>query len=299
MNRYDLVIQLGSQVKFVPTETGGYYELAEHTDMRTRAAVSVINTSIAPRLMILGGSNFGVRYDDQNIFNAQHPTQKTPIFTFEAFAKSDFHRKSEAAVIKDVLLAKYNVDPGKVLAETLSATTEENAEFLNIILKRRPMFTGNERIGILTLLYHMERALPVFRKAGLNVEPLFAENILAMSDDPINPMPSGNIDQICKYYSTPKSGKQYDVDRIRQLLTEGKSLEELIFPWWSTTVFSEWVCADGTSEELEKWNTYCIQAFTKEEAVKKLKDGYKIRVSEFENYVKGPFESLEQARRAY
>lgn len=238
--RFDLVCQLGSQVKFVVTETGGYYELAEHTDMRTRASVGVIATGIAPCLMILGGSNFGVRYDDKSIFNAQHPTQKTAVYTFEAFAKSDFYRKSEAAVIKDVLVTQYSMNPGQIFAETLSSTTEENAEFLKIILRRRPMFTGNEKIGILTLLYHMEDkidsetgerkpgALSIFRKTGLNVEPLFAENILAMSDDPKNPLPNGNINQIYKYYSTPKGGKQYDVDRIRNFLTEGKSLYELM-----------------------------------------------------------------------
>ncbi len=227
--QFDLVCQLGSQVKFVPDKSGGHHELAEHTDMRTRASVSILNAGIAPRLIVLGGSNFGVRYDDDKIFGAQHPTQKTPIFTFEAFANSEaFDHKSEATVIKEIIVAKYGIQSSKIFAETLSATTDENASFLAIILKRRPMFTGNEKIGILTLLYHMERAFPILKKAGLNVEPVFAENILAMSDNPADPMPNGNINQICKYYSTPKGGKQYPVDRIRQLLTESKSLEELM-----------------------------------------------------------------------
>jgi len=219
--RFDLVCQLGSQVKFVPTDTGGYYELAEHTEMRTRAAAGIINNGIAPRLIILGGSNFGVRYDDQGIFNAQHPTQSSANFSFEAFANSDFTRKSEAAVIKDALVKHYGVGSEKVFAETLSATTEENAEFLKIILKRRPMFTGSEKVGILTLLYHMKRALPVFHEAGLNVEPVFAEDILAGECHE-------QVDAICEYYSAPKGGKQYDVDRIRDLLSKGRSLIELL-----------------------------------------------------------------------
>ena len=106
---------------------------------------------------------------------------------------------------------------------------------MKIMLKRRPMFTGNEKLAILTLLYHMSDsivkapegdkrkpgALAVFRSAGLNVDPLFAENVLADSG-------SREIERVCEYYKTPKGGKQYDVDRMRDLLTEGKSLTEMM-----------------------------------------------------------------------
>src|SRR5437868_2955324 len=125
--RFDLVCQLGSQVMY----EDGRYKLAPHTLMRTVASAIVLTKGIAPRLMVLGGSNFGVRYDDTAIFNDQHPTQKKPIFTFEAFADSDFHRKSEAAVIKDVLVDRLGAPfSKKILAETLSSTTDENAAFL-------------------------------------------------------------------------------------------------------------------------------------------------------------------------
>jgi hypothetical protein len=209
-HRYDLVIHLGSQVQFVDSQ----YKLAPHTRMRTEASAIVLNTGIAPRLMISGGSNFGVRYNDTEIL-------KPPVFTFEAFANADFNRKSEAAAIKEVLVNEFWLASSQIFAETLSSTTEENAEFVKIMLRRRPMFTGNERLAILTLLYHMEKALPVFRAAGLNVEPLFAENVLADSDPT-------QIERVCQYYSSPKGGKQYPVDRLRQLLTEGKSLSELM-----------------------------------------------------------------------
>lgn len=205
-HHYDLVIHLGSQVQFVD----GQYFLAPHTRMRTEASAVVLKTSIAPRLMVSGGSNFGVRYGDEGLL-------KPPVFTFEAFADADFFRKSEAAVIKEVLVNEFGLTSLCIFAETLSSTTEENAEFVKIVLRRRPMFTGNEKVAILTLLYHMEKALPVFRGAGLNVDPLFAENVLANND------PS-QIDRICDYYSTPKGGKLYPVGHVRQLLTEGKSL---------------------------------------------------------------------------
>ncbi len=258
MQYYDLVCQLGSQVmcKRENDEVHGmknYYSLAPHTQMRTMASAIILNKGIAPRLMVLGGSNFGVRYDDQKIFNDQHPTQKKPDFSFEAFAASDYYRKSEAAVIKDMLIAWLgapDVNSKKIFAETLSSTTEENAAFLAIILKRRPdpkspkgilgVDVGSEKIGILTLLYHMERAFPIFKKAGLNVEPVFAENIVVMDADAKArqtqrdielgdyPIDAYQIEEVCQYYSTPKGGKQYDVDRIRQLLTEGKSLAEMM-----------------------------------------------------------------------
>lgn len=210
MNRYDIVIQLGSQVQYVD----GQYQLAPHTLMRTEASAVVLRNGIAPRLIISGGSNFGVHYNDEGIL-------KPPVFSFEAFADADFQRKSEATSIKGVLVNEFGLPSTHIFAETLSSTTEENAEFVKVILKRRPMFTGNEKIAILTLLYHMQKALPVFQGAGLNVEPLFAENVLADSD-------SSQIERVCQYYSTPRGGKQYPVDHIRQLLIESKSLAELM-----------------------------------------------------------------------
>ncbi len=210
MKNYGLVIQLGSQVQF----GDGQYKLASHTRMRTEASAIVLRTGIASRLLISGGSNFGVRYNDAEIL-------KPPVFTFEAFADADFVRKSEAAAIKEVLINEFGLSSSQIFAETLSSTTEENAEFVKIILRRRPMFTGNEKIAILTQLYHMEKALPVFRAAGLNVEPLFAENVLA-DDDRMK------IDRIYQYYSTPKGGKQYPADLIRQALMEGISLSHLM-----------------------------------------------------------------------
>lgn len=211
MPRHNLVVQLGSQVQFI----NGKYVLAPHTQMRTEASALVIQKGIAPRLLISGGSNFGVRYDDATIL-------KPAVFTFEAFADADYRRRSEAAVIKDVLIKKHGIRSSAVFAETLSSTTEENAQFLKILLCRRPMFTGKESIAILTLLYHMEKALPVFRAAGLEVYPLFAENVLVDHGEP------GRLEDIIRYYSTPKGGKQYPIDKMRELLAFGTPLTEMM-----------------------------------------------------------------------
>lgn len=210
MKQYDLAIQLGSQVKCSPTG----YQLAPHTRMRTEASAIAIRNGVVQNLIITGGSNFGVRYDDEKILTPAN-------FSFAAFAKADFTRKSEAAVIKDFLVNEYGVESSRIFAETLSSTTEENAEFVKILLKRRPAFTGNETLAILTLLYHIEKALPVFINAGLAVEPLFAEELLATKGEQ-------DINNICVYYSTPKGGKQYDVVLMRRLLVEGRSLAEML-----------------------------------------------------------------------
>lgn len=206
MISYDLVIQLGSQVKYSPAG----YELAPHTAMRAAAAAIALKNGIAQNLMVSGGSNFGVRYDDQQLL-------KPADFSFSAFADAAFMRKSEAEVIKDFLVNEYGVESSRIFAETISATTEENAAFAAILLKRRPAFTGSEKIAVLTLLYHMEKALPLFIQAGLHADALFAENVLADHDPKW-------INKICEYYDTPRAGKQYPVSKIRLLLTEHKSL---------------------------------------------------------------------------
>jgi hypothetical protein len=192
--------------------------------MRTIAARYALENKVVDKLIICGGSNFGVRYDDQKVFGDQHPTQKTAIFTFEAFARSDFWRKSEAAVIKDALVKNFCQDAGKIFAEMLSATTEENVEFLKIILRRRPMFTGNERIAVLTQLYQMGKALPIFQKAGIVVEPLFVESVLVTYGAPENEW----LLTIYDYYKTPKGGKQYPIEKLLLMLSAGESLSPLM-----------------------------------------------------------------------
>jgi len=101
--------------------------------------------------------------------------------------------------------------------EALSTYTKEQGKILKILLERTT-FSGMNKIAILTLLYHMERALPTFRAIGLNIEPLFAEDLLG------EPW----IDRICEHYSVPKGGKQWDTNKIRELLSSGKSIGELL-----------------------------------------------------------------------
>jgi uncharacterized SAM-binding protein YcdF (DUF218 family) len=203
------VILLGSQVKI----QGDQYVLAPHTKLKAEAAGIAWQKGIINRFIISGGYNFEVRYTDEEIL-------KTPDFSFEAFARGH-QKKSEAEVIAKFLQKEYGVPLEAMYLEELSTTTQENAEILKVLLKRTPTFDFARRIGILTLIYHMERAFPVFKEAGLKVEPLFAEDLLALEG-------KSGINKVCEYYSVPKGGKQWPVDKIRELLSSGRSMGELL-----------------------------------------------------------------------
>jgi uncharacterized SAM-binding protein YcdF (DUF218 family) len=206
---YDLVIVLGSQIK----KEGKNYTLAPHTKLKAEAAGIAFKRGIVKRFIISGGYNLGVRYDEREIL-------KNPDFSFESFARARLE-KSEAQVIAEFLHKEYGVPIEAMYLEEISATTRENAEIVKIILSRKPTFGFVKTIGILTLIYHMEKALPIFKEVGLNVESIFAEDLLAMEGET-------GIKKVCEYYSILRSGKQWPVDKIKELLLEGRSIGELL-----------------------------------------------------------------------
>lgn len=208
MKRYDLVIILGSQVQ----KQVNQYTLALHTELKAQAAGIGWQKGIAEKFIISGGYNFWVRYDECQIFS-------NPDFSLKAFTLAR-REKSEAEVIRNYLIENYQIPEEAIFLEELSTTTEENAEILKILL-RRPTFAFAERIAILTLLFHMERALSIFRKAGLKVEPLFAEDLLVLGG-------KSRVDKIFQYYSSSKKGKQWNPGKIRELLLGGRSIREMI-----------------------------------------------------------------------
>ena len=202
------MILLGSQVK----KLHGQYALALHTELKARAAIIAWQERIAEKFMIFGGYNFWVRYGKNQILPETD-------FSFEAFTLAR-REKSEAEVIRDFM--KANGVPEEVMfLEELSSYTKEQAEILEILLKRTT-FSNINKIAILTLIYHMETALPVFQETiDLRVEGLFAENLLGLKGEP-------GIEMVDQYYSSPKGGKQWDRKKIRKLLSSGRSIGELL-----------------------------------------------------------------------
>ncbi len=216
MERYDGVIILGAQVgvnkegKIIP---------ATHTEMRTRAAGIAYQQNVTQRFIVSGGYNFGVRYDldlSVPIFGTQASDRK-PDFSDEARMKARWYR-SEASVMAELLKTEYDIPPEILILEEDSKTTKENAQYCKVIAER----CGWKKIGLLTLLYHMGKALKEFQEAGLQIEPLFAEDLLMLESR------VKWVSQIYKYYSIPKGGKQWDVEKIRELLDSGKSIGELM-----------------------------------------------------------------------
>lgn len=211
MDKYDLVVLLGSQIKLIDDN----YVLAPHTEMKAKAGVIALEKGITEKMIISGGYNFCVRYDLDKVLTK-------PDFSFTAFSVARFEYSSEAQEIANFMTKDNKEIWHKIYLEELSATTEENAEFVKIMLKRTPTFDQVEKVGILTLLYHMEKALPIFRRAGIPALPLFAEELLVSAD-------ASWVDKICGYYITPKGGKQYNAEKIRELLTtKDRFLEEIL-----------------------------------------------------------------------
>lgn len=72
---------------------------------------------------------------------------------------------SEAPVAGDVL-RRFGVAPERVVLETDSRTTEENATFTRRLVNPKP----GERWLLVTSAWHMPRSIGVFRKSGFDVE---------------------------------------------------------------------------------------------------------------------------------
>ncbi len=213
LDQFPLIVVLGSQIHY--DEANQEYSLAAHTRMKVEAAVIALRKGVTERMIFSGGYNFGVRYDDETII-------APPDFSFQALATAQRARTSEARAMRDVAHEAFDVKPSQILLEEGSATTEENAAFVNIMLKRST-FTGIGKIGVLALLHHLPRALSIFKTAcaGFEIMPVIAEDLLATKG-------GHEIDKIAKYYATARGGKQYDAKRIRTLLTDGMSLVEMM-----------------------------------------------------------------------
>jgi len=215
LERYDGVIVLGAQVG---VNKDGKMTPAFHTEMRARAAGVAYQRNMAQRFILSGGYNFGVRYDldlSVPVFGTPASDRK-PDFSDEACLKARWYR-SEASLIAELMKTEYGVLPEVLILEEDSKTTKENAQYCKAIVER----CGWKKIGLLTLLYHMEKSLKEFQEAGLEVELLFAEDLLSLEDN-------SWMDRVCEYYSVPKGGKQWDTDKIREFLANRKSIGELI-----------------------------------------------------------------------
>ena len=204
MKKYDAVIVLGAQII---RESHGRMAPAFHTEMRARAAGIAFKLGVTSALIISGGHNVGVRYSlkDNKVF-------AEPNLSPFARIRARLHH-SEAKIIADFLQKSYGVPRNAMILEEGSRDTQQNARNCLKIVER----LDARSTALLTLLYHMERAMTEFQKAGSSVTPLYAEDLLILED-------SSWVDRIVEYYSSPRGERQWNPERIRNNLQEGNSI---------------------------------------------------------------------------
>ena len=204
------MILLGAQVGL----KNGVLVPAYFTEMRATAAGIAYDRGISPKVVISGGYNVGVRYDAElsvPVFGTAKSDRK-PDFSDEARKKARLYR-SEASIIAEFMQRYYGLPPESIILEEDSENTRENAQYCKGIVER----SGWKEVGLITQLYHMERALLAFEEVGLKVVPLFAEDLLPFEDN-------AWIDKVCAYYSVPKGGKQWDTRKMRELLSKRQTI---------------------------------------------------------------------------
>lgn len=180
--------------------------LALHTEMRARAAGFAYKLGVASMLIVSGGHNVGVRYSlkDNKIL---------PEPSFNPFARIKARLyPSEARVMAGFLHENYGIPWNAMILEEESVDTQQNAAYCSRIIRR----LGINEIGLLTSLYHLKQATASFKKIGLDVKPLCAEDLLALEDRTW-------IDRIVEYYSDLRGGEQWNAEQIRSRLQRGES----------------------------------------------------------------------------
>lgn len=200
--------------------------------MRGAAAGIAYQQNIVKKFVITGGHNFFVRYaldPSVPVYGTVKDPQRQKELKKKGYkAKADYrkHTKekakqypSEAEALAQFLNNKYNVSLKQIVLEKKARNTEENAVYCRSLLQEKNWL--DKSIALLTHLYHMERAIEHFQKTGVKVEPLYVEDILGKVD-PVW------IERICKYYSSPKGGKEYNVEKMKKLLSQGETVGKLM-----------------------------------------------------------------------
>lgn len=200
---------------------------ANHTESRVEAGAMYAAYVAAQRnaadgtvrFVISGGYNVGVRYElvNNTVFaNAN--------FSSTAFALARDLGPSEAQVMRRVMTtAPFNVSAANVMCEETSATTDENGGVGSIILSRYGLFPTDAqdalplRIGLLTNLFHMPRALPAFASAlqrqnfSATIIPLYAEDWCILNR--ATPWPQF----FESYYAVSRSGLTVNTTRMAEI----------------------------------------------------------------------------------
>lgn len=85
---------------------------------------------------------------------------------FSGGSAAVFEKPVAEAPIAGRLLEEFGTDPSRIILESRSRTTAENARFVRELITPKP----GERWLLVTSAFHMPRAVGVFRAAGFDVE---------------------------------------------------------------------------------------------------------------------------------
>lgn len=233
MRKLDAIVVLGSRIGL----RNGVMVPARHTLWKIKAASVAYHRHLGRKLILSGGFNFSVRYDQDLSAPAYNsgPGSKMPDFSETARRQARFYR-SEASVMAECLIRDFSVLPEDIILEEESATTAENASECLKIVNR--LFYGRNgsspdifNVGVIALLYHMPRAYVSFLneliKIGadtherIKIIPLFAEDLLMLED-------TRWLDAICHYYREPRGNEKWDTKLIRQILTNCHSIGSIV-----------------------------------------------------------------------
>lgn len=172
-------------------EKNGEFLPANHTKLRWKAILNFLKEYPDFKVVLQGGYNFFVRYKGEKIVKAD--------FSFEAFAKAR-GKESEAGLCRQYLIEK-GIEEKRIMTEENSAYSKENVLFLKLMLKRST-FENLEEVRIMSLIYHIIRIFPLYKEElNYKILPELAEKHL----------PKKEVEQ---YYTVPKGGKKWDVNKI-------------------------------------------------------------------------------------
>lgn len=176
-------------------------------ELRCRAAGLLYQQGSTARMIVSGGHAAGVRYSARPFGPLHYP----PKCSFEELALACW-RKCEAEEFRSFLVIQYAVPAAAILTETMSLTTEENALFTRLLIRRSSFGKIDfSECGIVTNAFHMKRALAVFHKKGLLLRPIYAEDIIAEHLPHLIPI-------ILRYYESAQGLREVALSELNDIL---------------------------------------------------------------------------------
>ena len=233
MEKSDLGIVLGARYG----KRNGRIILGESAEMRARAAGIVYEEGLVKEFIISGGYGLFIRYDIDLEFPVYDYEKRLEITqdeeTYQKARQKARVYPSEAFVMREFVQKYYGVPLEVLYLEQDSETTQENIKYCWKIIKSKYQGKRDKnnfyQVAIITNLYHMEKASDLLKEEvkaiknqfdyQIKIVYLFAEDLLVIENH-------FWIERIRKYYKDKYDG-QWDSDCIYELLSNGKSVEEL------------------------------------------------------------------------